>query len=389
MPDLRNYDKLFGIIRFSLWNTGICEADQAVFDEMKQHAIIGLPAYVLGEIRMPESLRKEWKTFIYQQLLDYNQYIYKQNEIPLDVPYAILKGTSAAQYYPHPECRSMGDIDIITRPEDYKSACDTLIHCGFQEMTYDHDIMHTRHREFCKENCTIEVHLYYPKMNDIRAEKKLDSIIRENICPSHVLPDMINGLVLLEHISRHLESGLGLRQIIDWMMFVDKCLPDRAWPAFQPLVHEIGLEKLAVVTTGMCERYLGLEKRSWSAAADIRLCDDLLSYVMECGNFGCKQQDNTKIVPRVFSFTNNIKGLFTALQNKGLKRWRLAQKYMILRPFAWLYQLFYYLKSILFRKKAISSIVSEYREGKNRSHLFEQLGVLETSKRNVFFKDSL
>ena len=33
-----------------------------------------------------------------------------------------------------------------------------------------------------------------------------------------VLSDPLNGLVLIFHINHHLRSGLGLRQIIDWMM---------------------------------------------------------------------------------------------------------------------------------------------------------------------------
>ena len=37
-----------------------------------------------------------------------------------------------------------------------------------------------------------------------------------------VLHTLLNGLVLIFHIDQHLRSGLGLRQIIDWMMYVHK-----------------------------------------------------------------------------------------------------------------------------------------------------------------------
>ena len=43
----------------------------------------------------------------------------------------ILKGTSAAQYYPYPEYRTMGDIDIMTRREDYDIACKQLMDNGY------------------------------------------------------------------------------------------------------------------------------------------------------------------------------------------------------------------------------------------------------------------
>ena len=44
-----------------------------------------------------------------------------------------------------------------------------------------------------------------------------------------MFPPLENGLVLLGHINQHLEEGLGLRQILDWALYVDKALDDDAW----------------------------------------------------------------------------------------------------------------------------------------------------------------
>ena len=79
---------------------------------------------------------------------------------------------------------------------------------------------------------------------------------------STVLPDDENGIVLLSHIRQHLESGLGLRQIIDWMMFVRSYLNDEMWfSSFHEKAQRTGLESLAVITTKMCQKYLGLTKK--------------------------------------------------------------------------------------------------------------------------------
>ena len=103
-----------------------------------------------------------------------------------------------------------------------------------------------------------------------------------------MFPPLENGLVLLEHINQHLEEGLGLRQILDWALYVDKALDDDAWEyTFAPVVRRLGLERLAITVTRMCQLYLGLRSDiTWCASADEKVCDSLMNYIMEQGNFG-------------------------------------------------------------------------------------------------------
>ena len=93
---------------------------EETFLEMKRHAIVALPASVLLSSNLDESLLQEWKFSILQVVTYNTQYMDFLSKLPITVPYVILKGTSAAQYYPHPEYRALGDIDIITSREDYQ-----------------------------------------------------------------------------------------------------------------------------------------------------------------------------------------------------------------------------------------------------------------------------
>ena len=238
---------------------------------MKQHAIASLPMPYLSELAMSPELRKEWKLYILQQVSYYTKSNYEQDNLPISVPYVILKGSSAAQYYPYPECRIMGDIDIMTSREDYDTACRQLLDNGYHIVE---DIYKETTLE--KNGICIDMHRQFASLNNPDHVKFFDDLIIENISSTHVLPEMINGLVLLEHINQHLESGLGLRQIIDWMMFADKCLPDEKWLEFYELAKKIELDKLAIVCTRMCEIYLGLSHREWCASADTNLCEQLI-----------------------------------------------------------------------------------------------------------------
>lgn len=373
------------LIKASMWGHDVSTVSREVFEELKIHAIAALPATVLLNVRIDKDLREEWQTIIIQQITNYAQYTYEQACLPITVPYVILKGTSAAQYYPFPEYRTMGDIDIMTRREDFAEACATLIENGYVENTSKIAEDFGRHRGFIKNGIEVEVHSFFALLNDPEKARCLDDLIIHNITTSHVLPDPINGLTLLEHISQHLEGGLGLRQIIDWMMFVDKCLSDTEWPEFSALVNNIGLEKLAIVATQMCVTYLGLPQRTWCAGADKTLCKQLLDYVLACGNFGGKRRN--EIATNVFTYARTPLAGLRLLQERGSINWKAARKYRILRPFAWIYQAGRYMLRGFRRDEAVSKVKKEYRAAKKRIKLFDSLGVKQTAKGLAKFED--
>ena len=299
----------------------------------------------------------------------------------------ILKGTTAAKYYLHPEYRVMGDIDIMTSRDDYPAACEMLLQNGFREITSDIAKGSGRHRQFMKNGIEVEVHAYYAYMNDPKKAKLLDDMIIDNINPSHELPDEINGLVLIEHINHHIEEGLGLRQIIDWMMYVDKCLPDERWPSFQALVRKTGHETLVIVTTRMCELYLGLSEHNFCAQVDVDTCEEFMNYVLTCGNFGRKQEEGALISKGFFGSAHTVKGAFQFLQGRGLITWKAAQKYRCLRPFAWMYQAFRYFKKGLHRKDNLTKLKAEYEMAQKRNRLLVSLGVTKEENGIVRYRD--
>ena len=377
------------IIKASLWNSGeYLAVDWDTYAEMRMHTISMLPAAILANLTMSESLRETWKQDIIQSITNNFQCEYIQSNIPITVPYAILKGTTAAQYYPHPEYRLQGDIDIITKHEDFQLACDELLNNGYEEsFSHPEEAELGRHRAFIRDNIVVELHSFFAMLNNPRKAEYLDNMIISNINPSHVLPDPVNGLVLLEHINQHLESGLGLRQVIDWMMFVDKCLPDGKWLEFQDLAKNSGLEKLAITTTRMCELFLGLPAREWSAKADESLCGQLMEYILSCGNFGNKRKSDSDIGQRVFSRARTPKAVFKLLQERGMVNWRAVEKHPILRPFAWVYQAGRYLMRGFGRDEASTKLRAEYKAANQRNIMFDALGVQQTAKGLAVFRN--
>ena len=371
------------LIKAALWNYPLSEADQDDYEELIKQSVVLLTAPIYNSLQLSSELREEWEKTIFRKSSYNVRYNREQSALPIKVPYVILKGTSAAQYYPYPQYRTLGDIDIMTnRGEDFDIAYNSLIQAGYQ-------VKKNNNREIglVKNDVMIEIHRYFASLNDVDQAQYMDDLIIKNINSTHVLPDMVNGLVLLEHIGQHLENGLGLRQIVDWMMFVHKCLPDEKWPEFQLLAKNIGLETMAIVTTRMCELYLGLPDRDWCKSANDDLCIQLMNYILDCGNFGIKKTEDSDISENAFAMARTPKAAFELLQRRGIANWEAAQNYTVLRPFAWVYQAGRYLNRGLNRENAISELKREYEEAKKRNEMFDALGVKRLSKGLVVYKN--
>ena len=379
---------LMSLIQSSIWGDPLPEVTCDVYKEMKKHALTVLPAGILSSLSMPDNLRQVWQIEIYQQIAYNANYNRAQKSLPITVPYVILKGSSAAKYYPHPQYRNMGDIDIMTRREDFATACEMLIQNGYREITGETEKAQGRHRAFVDAaGVEVEIHAYYAYQNEIEKAEFFDNLIIQSINSSHELPDMVNGLVLLEHISYHIERGLGLRQIIDWMMFVNQCLPDEKWPEFRILAQKAGLEQLAVITTQMCVAFLGLQKRMWCSDASDEICSQMMVYILSSGNFGIKKTDGNRASVSFLASTRTIKGLFSFLQGRGVINWKAAHKHVFLRPFAWIYQICKYIKKGLIRKNTMQKLKEEFKESKAYNTLFDALGISREEKGLVVYKN--
>lgn len=376
---------VFGVLKKALWNTGSARADEAVYEELKKHTVAALAAPVLQELNLPDDLLKKWEINCVRTFAIHQRCQMIQESLPISVPYVILKGTSAAQYYPHPEFRAMGDIDIMTSHEDYQTACENMLLHGCQENTDAvYKLITGRHREFLVNGVELEIHSFYALRDSIEETKALDDLIIDHIGPDHVLPDLINGLTLIEHVNCHLDSGLGLRQIIDWMMFVDRCLPDDRWPEFEELAKRTGHVTLARVVTRMCEIYLGLSEHAWCRRIDPAICEALMEYVYSCGNFGQKKQSEHVVSERLLSSSSWL-SVFKSLEHHGVLHWKAAQKYRFLMPFAWVRQTGKYMLRGITRKNPVKKIKEEYKNSKKQKELFDNIGLSREKKGRVIF----
>jgi len=361
---------------------------QAVYKELSDHAVISLAVDVLPLIPgIGQELRQKWIMSSTRKMMFWHKILKTQQELcellwEKNIPFAVLKGSSAAVYYPKPEYRTMGDIDVLVRPEDFDRVFSHLRQQGW-ETGKDGG----RHIELKKDGVELELHRYFSTLADGVAAQKMDDLLVDALERMEkttlgryslpLLPRLENGLVLLAHIGQHVRSGLGLRQIIDWMLFVDREMDDRFWSEeFRAWARLTGMETLAVHVTRMCQLYMGLREDgiTWCADADEALCGELMELTLARGNFGRKLENYTTMAS-VLGPLVDWKNIPKTLQMRGEYNWKALKKHPWLRPFAWVYQICRYIRRGLKRKITLRRLRSDMRQVSRESQLWDRLGV--------------
>ena len=364
-----------------------------VYQELVAQTIEGIPCeWVLEHVSIPDNVRSRWESRRINQVAYFYRLLQEQSELCCllkdhGIPMVILKGSAAAMYYPDPSARTMGDIDFLVAQADYERAFQLMRDNGYQLM-YEEDHV-DYHMTLEKDGFTYEIHRQPAGLLDGAEGDYLMSLIRDGLREAEeteiesyripALPGISNGIVLLLHIVKHLRSGLGLRQIIDWMMYVNQELHDDRWHGgMQPVLAKAGLEILAKSVTRMCQLYLGLDEQeiTWCADVDDSVCRNLMRFIMQQGNFGRKVIMEDRGVKIVGEIRNPIQ-LFQLLQERGQKNWELTKKYPVLNHVAWIYMVCRYARKSMHRESPVKTLLSDVKAGNERRDLFDQLGIYQ------------
>ena len=387
-----SYTDIFTILRQSLFpneqDTAIVSPDadwDYIYQEMQDQAVSTLAYSWLKTHTLPDSdLQAKWITSCLQQQARWIQVMHAQDQLielmeQHGIPCVIIKGAATMMYYPNPAHRAAGDIDFLVKRCDYDTAAIILEGNGYQ---LEHEKNPTRHHyNYEKNGISYELHKRLDTISDtdeqllLRLEKGIDNREWNSIerFKFPTLPNELNGLVLLFHINQHLREGIGLRQITDWMMYLYK---NKSVDAIRPIITISGMETLAMTTTAMCQRYLGLPHTI--EESDELPIDDFMEYIISKGNMGRK----AGLEGRISSFsttTTNPLLLFSRLQRRGLKTWPAAKKHQILRPFAWIYRIVCIIHEMLLKRLSINGIIKSHKDGVSQRNLIRNLG-LDTNK---------
>ena len=158
---------------------------------------------------VPKEFRGAWEVRAAQSDAHFMRALYEQTQIAMlfdnaKIPFVVIKGASAAVYYPRPSSRTMGDVDVLVGDGKFDAAFELLKENGYEFLT---DYEDGRDYSFKKGGVIFELHKKYSDANNDIENYLADGIknavtleLYGKTFPS--LPKAENGLVLLDHI-RH------------------------------------------------------------------------------------------------------------------------------------------------------------------------------------------
>lgn len=304
------------------------------------------------------------------------------------IPYVFLKGYASATYYAEPTLRLGGDVDFLVKPEDMEEVRKRLLAGGFEEVEADND----HHDVFKKDDITFEPHYRMSGMPDgavgARIEAMLSDVIEKAVVTetpygAMALPTPFHhGLIQLLHVANHMTStGVGLRHLLDWAVFVKETENFRE--LFEAPLKQVGLWTYACLLTQVSERYLGIPKNDWTGEPDEALTEAVMEDVLAAGNFGYRREDNreywlnSNVGAGGVKYKNPVAQLFHNMNQVTRLHWPAAKKNVLLLPIGAVYFGGRYLFRSLTGKRKKVRVGKMFAGAKSRRRLYEKFRLFE------------
>lgn len=363
----------------------------ALFAEAKKQTVAPQVFQALPDTVMAQQseLYGEWMNFTMRAMALNARITYAHRQLAEllereNIPYCILKGVTSASYYKDPGSRMMGDVDFLIPPTHLERAVTVLEQAGFKKHAEADD--HDFHIAFGKERVVYELHYRFSESeNPAQEDDGLTTLLLEQATESE-LPDGMgavrslcaahHGLVMLMHMKRHMtSSGMGLRHLCDWAVFVEAFESDVFEQEFKSLFEAYGLWRFAQVLGQVCHLYLGCAYKAWLGDVDESLCADLMEYIFSTGNFGNKGTDfaNLFIGNTDVASTNRLAQLTLSVKRIVIGHWPRAKTNPLLLALGFVYfPARYVVNSLLGRRRKINPL-RILRAGKTANDTFSQL----------------
>ena len=360
--------------------------------EMENQAILPLAYSIIQRRCIPEGeLRDVWVTYIFNHIAYWYKMLDMQNDLvqiltEAGCKFAIMKGFANAALYIKPEIRTTGDIDFLVERERFDDFYQLLLEKGYEPI--GHEDAEKHHINLKKNGVLFEMHKrpagtmrkFSPKNQEV-IEYFTEGLNHTDTFGLYgytfpVLDPTRNGLMLLMHTAGHLQNGIGIRHLLDWGIYADRYMTDAFWNnEFKDVAIRLNVYNLALTMTYICQNRLGLcPDRKWCQEADEKVCSAFFAYLMEQGNFGHKagQED---AATRFFTESLDSEGFFKRLDRSSRYSMPIVNKYPILRPVGWIYQMGRYVKRGLHREIISGNLHEDMEAGRQRRRLMKKLGV--------------
>lgn len=323
----RHEKVFFSLLRSGLWG-GAPEIPEGFGDWgkvarlAKSQSVLGVVGDVmLSDKRIAAQLSAEMKTkiktFIMANMMTHG----KLNGVLVNVVShlsaagirsVLLKGQGLAQYYPKPELRQCGDIDLYVGLERYADSYGVVKPLATQ--IDDRKALEVgKHYDFFVGKVAVEMHRYSdryptPKLDRIYQEVSLKGL-NEDLVPLmfsgqtvYTPSDEYNAFYIFSHLFHHfLINGLGARQLCDWMLFLRARSSHIDMSSLETILRRLDMLKPWQAFGCVLVKYFGMPAESFPFydSAQEHKADNIVRRLLDEGNFG-KERDVYKKRGRIY-----------------------------------------------------------------------------------------
>ena len=166
----------------------------------------------------------------------------------------VLKGTHTAQYYPYPEEREFGDLDLYFY--DRHDEADNIAREELK-VTITNDAHH--HSKYNYRGVTVESHYDFVNVHYPPSNRRYETLLKELVDTNTQL-STFEILFLLRHMACHFAaSRLTLRDIVDWTLTC-RALQDKVnWTLVQDTIPQYGMEPFVATLNTIASQRLGIQ----------------------------------------------------------------------------------------------------------------------------------
>ena len=305
------------------------------------------------------------------------------------IPTVVLKGSGVASWYPVPEYRKSGDVDLLfPGAAQVRSAGKVL-----EKLQYElKEEQHANHHLVYQGADGIDVELH-----SMLAEPFDDEWINQKmkeLTPAYFEPILetdsmgvsiptaalhLQALELLLHMLQHfLRAGFGLKLLADWVVFWNGVTDQEVLRQYVELAEQCKVEGFSKAITLLCEKFLGLEKtRIYGPSLEKEFsngyAEHFLMDVIGAEEFG-KADKNRMVALRKKGFVSYLKEFHYQMRmnyaTESQKKWKW--------PYLWCKTLVTFLKNN--RKLGRGSVRNILKSAGQRAKVVEEMQLFRKKK---------
>lgn len=264
------------------------------------------------------------------------------------IDHIVMKGYVLRGYYPVPELRTFGDIDMVIRLEDRKKSNELLRSLGYQPEADWEPVF-----RYIKE---VEYYEIHTEIMDVNVSDKADyrgyfrelwRYVEADGGHCYRFRPEFHFVYLLTHLAKHVTgSGAGVRMYLDVAAYLRHFGGSLDWDWVRQELEKLRLTEFANIVLQMVQEFFGVASPIPLTAVEEETMRSFLEFTMAGGIFGRAERDSGTeslqwhsrgketvsrtgtVVRRLFPPARAIENRYTYLQDK---HWLL--------PAAWVHRL--------------------------------------------------